>query len=119
MNDKDIKNFFHNHQPQSDDADVFLLDLQQKMEAMEIVKQQYDNALRHYRIMIGVSVCGGIVIGAAIMILMILHPFKITGLGIFVAIRSFVSEWKMLFMILIATIVIVFSLLPERKRYSS
>ena len=96
MKNTDIDSFLRNHKPQVKDDPTFMLEVQQKMQAVEGIKSEVDRQHRHGRLALIAALVVGLVCGIAVTLLAYLYPINTEqiGEGIISSIRVFIDTWK-------------------------
>lgn len=87
MNEINIDEFLRNNKPVVKDDPAFLLEVRQRLDAVEGIKDEVDRQRRLRHIALRVTLLIGIVIGCLITAFIILAPLD--------SIRSFVGEWNL------------------------
>ena len=96
MKNTDIDSFLRNNKPQVKDDPTFMLEVQQKMQAVEGIKSEVDRQHRHGRLALIAALVVGLVCGIAVTLLAYLYPINTEqiGEGIISSIRVFIDTWK-------------------------
>ena len=96
MKNTDIESILRDSRPQVQDNPAFLLELQQKMRAVEGIKNEVDRQRRHGRTALILALVSGLIIGAAAMSLAYLYPIDTTAIsdGVLSDIRVFLESYK-------------------------
>ena len=74
MNNNDIESILRDSKPQVKDNPAFLLEVQQKMRAVEGIKNEVDRQRRYGRSSVIVALVLGLIVGAMSMSLAYLYP---------------------------------------------
>ena len=104
MKNTDIESILRDSRPQVQDNPAFLLELQQKMRAVEGIKNEVDRQRRHGRTALILALVSGLIIGAAAMSLAYLYPIDTTAIskGLLSDIRVFLKSYKQYLLLPIA-----------------
>ena len=96
MKNTDIDSFLRSNKPQVKDDPAFLLEVQQKMQAVEGIKSEVDRQHRHGRLALIAALVVGLVCGIIVTLLAYLYPIDTDqiGEGIISSIRVFIDTWK-------------------------
>lgn len=110
-NNNDIESFLREHKPQVQDNPAFLLEVQQKMRAVEGIKSEVDRQRNYGRAALVCALVLGMLAGALAMLLAYLYPVDTEAIsdGIISGIRLFIEPWKQYLMIPVAVFAIVLS----------
>ena len=87
MKDKDIESILRDSRPQVQDNPAFLLEVQQKMRAVEGIKNEVDRQRRYGRTALILALVSGLILGTAAMSLAYLYPIDTTAIS-----ESFISD---------------------------
>ena len=104
MKNKDIESILRDSRPQVEDNPTFLLEVQQKMRAVEGIKNEVDRQRRHGRTALILALISGLILGAVAMSLAYLYPIDITTIsdGILSDIRIFLESYRQYLLLPIA-----------------
>ena len=104
MKNKDIESILRYSRPQVEDNPTFLLEVQQKMRAVEGIKNEVDRQRRHGRTALILALVSGLILGAVAMSLAYLYPIDITTIsdGILSDIRIFLESYRQYLLLPIA-----------------
>ena len=104
MKNKDIESILRDSRPQVEDNPTFLLEVQQKMRAVEGIKNEVDRQRRHGRTALILALVSGLILGAVAMSLAYLYPIDITTIsdGILSDIRFFLESYRQYLLLPIA-----------------
>ena len=104
MKNKDIESILRDSRPQVEDNPTFLLEVQQKMRAVEGIKNEVDRQRRHGRTALILALVSGLILGAVAMSLAYLYPIDITTIsdGILSDIRIFLESYRQYLLLPIA-----------------
>ena len=96
MKDKDIESILRDSRPQVRENPAFLLEVQQKMRAVEGIKNEVDRQRRYVRSALIMTLVLGLILGAAAMSLAYLYPIDTTAIsdGVLSDIRVFLESYK-------------------------
>ena len=96
MKNTDIDSFLRSNKPQVKDDPAFLLEVQQKMRAVEGIKSEVDRQRRHGRMAMTAALVFGLVCGIAVTLMAYLYPINTEqiGEGIISSVRVFIDTWK-------------------------
>ena len=117
MKNKDIESILRDSRPQVEDNPTFLLEVQQKMRAVEGIKNEVDRQRRHGRTALILALVSGLIFGAVAMSLTYLYPIDTSAIseGILSDIRVFVESYKQYLMLLIAGCAISLGIILGRE----
>lgn len=87
MKDKDIESILRDSRPQVRENPAFLLEVQQKMRAVEGIKNEVDRQRRYGRTALIMTLFLGLIFGAAAMSLAYIFPIDTTAIS-----ESFISD---------------------------
>lgn len=110
-NNNDIESFLREHKPLVHDNPAFLLEVQQKMRAVEGIKSEVDRQRNYGRTALLCALVLGMLAGALAMLLAYLYPVDTEAIsdGIISGIRLFIEPWEQYLMIPVAVCAIVLS----------
>ena len=96
MKYKDIESILRDSRPQVRENPAFLLEVQQKMRAVEGIKNEVDRQRRYGRSALIMTLVLGLILGAAAMSLAYLYPIDTTAIsdGVLSDIRVFLESYK-------------------------
>ena len=96
MKNKDIESILRDSRPQVQDNPAFLLEVQQKMRAVEGIKNEVDMQRRYGRTALILALVSGLIVGALAMSLAYLYPIDTTAIsdGVLSDIRVFLESYK-------------------------
>lgn len=117
MKSKDIESILRDSRPQVKDNPSFLLEVQQKMRAVEGIKSEVDRQRRHGRIALILALVSGLILGASAMLIAYLYPIDTSAIseGILSDIRVFLDSYKQYFLLPIAGCAISLGVLMGRQ----
>ena len=117
MKNKDIESILRDSRPQVQDNPAFLLEVQQKMRAVEGIKNEVDRQRRYGRNALILTLVSGLLLGAVAMSLTYLYPIDTSAIseGILSDIRVFVESYKQYLMLLIAGCAISLGIILGRE----
>ena len=117
MKDKDIESILRDSRPQVQDNPAFLLEVQQKMRAVEGIKNEVDRQRRYGRNALILTLVSGLLLGAVAMSLAYLYPIDTSAIseGILSDIRVFLESYKQYLMLLIAGCAISLGIILGRE----
>ena len=115
--DKDIESILRDSRPQVQDNPAFLLEVQQKMRAVEGIKNEVDRQRRYGRNALILTLVSGLLLGAVAMSLAYLYPIDTSAIseGILSDIRVFLESYKQYLMLLIAGCAISLGIILGRE----
>ena len=104
MKNKDIESILRDSRPQVQDNPAFLLEVQQKMRAVEGIKNEVDRQRRYGRTALILALVSGLILGAVAMSLTYLYPMDTTAIsdGILSDIRVFLESYRQYLLLPIA-----------------
>ena len=96
MKNTDIDSFLRDNKPQVKEDPAFLLEVQQKMRAVEGIKTEVDRQRRHGRIAVISALAAGLACGIIVTLLAYLYPINPEAIseGFISSIRMFLETWK-------------------------
>ena len=96
MKDKDIESILRDSRPQVRDNPAFLLEVQQKMRAVDGIKNEVDMQRRYGRTALILALVSGLIVGALAMSLAYIYPIDTTAIsdGVLSDIRVFLESYK-------------------------
>ena len=117
MKNKDIESILRDSRPQVQDNPAFLLEVQQKMRAVEGIKNEVDRQRRYGRIALILALVSGLILGTAAISLAYLYPIDTTAISeSFISdIRVFLESYKQYLMLLIAGCAISLGIILGRE----
>ena len=115
--DKDIESILRDSRPQVQDNPAFLLEVQQKMRAVEGIKNEVDRQRRYGRNALILTLVSGLLLGAVAMSLAYLYPIDTTAISedILSDIRVFLESYKQYLMLPIAGCAISLGIILGRE----
>ena len=118
MKDKDIESILRDSRPQVQDNPAFLLEVQQKMRAVEGIKNEVDRQRRYGRIALILALVSGLILGAAAMFMAYLYPIDTAAISddIISGIRVFLESYKQYLLLPIAGCAIALGLIWGRHK---
>ena len=118
MKDKDIESILRDSRPQVRENPAFLLEGQQKMRAVEGIKNEVDRQRRYGRNALILTLVSGLSLGAIAMSLAYLYPIDATAIsdGILSDIRVFLESYKQYLLLPIAGCAIALGLILGRQK---
>lgn len=104
MKNTDIESILRNSRPLVNDNPTFMLEVQQKMRAVEGIKNEVDRQRRYSRDALILALVSGLILGAVAMSLAYLYPIDTTAIsdGILSDIRVFLESYKQYLLLPIA-----------------
>ena len=120
MKNKDIESILRDSRPQVQDNPAFLLEVQQKMRAVEGIKTEVDRQRRYGRTALILALVSGLILGAAAMFMAYLYPIDTAAIsdGIISDIRVFLESYKQYLLLSIAGCAISLGLILGRQKIS-
>ena len=120
MKNTDIESLLRDSRPQVQDNPAFLLEVQQKMRAVEGIKKEVDRQRRSGRSAQAMALACGLILGGATVYLACLYPVEITAIseGILSSARRFFESYKQYLMLPIAGCGIALGIILGRQKYS-
>ena len=117
MKNIDIESILRESKPQVKDNPAFMLEVQQKMSAVEGIKNEVDRQRRYGRTAVIIALLAGLIVGALAMSLAYLYPVDPSGINdsIISDIRIFMETYKNYLLLPIAGCAISLSLIIERQ----
>ena len=118
MKNKDIESILRDSRPQVQDNPAFLLEVQQKMRAVEGIKNEVDRQRRYGRSALILALVSGLILGAAAISLAYLYPMDTTAISddIISSIRIFLNSYRQYLMIPIAGCAIALGIIFGRQK---
>lgn len=90
MKNTDIESLLRENKPQVHENPTFLLEVQQKMRAVDGIKSEVDRQRRYGRQAIVIALCAGLILGSMVAALAFLYPIAPESIG-----ESFIADMKM------------------------
>ena len=118
MKDKDIESILRDSRPQVRENPAFLLEVQQKMRAVEGIKNEVDRQRRYGRTALIMTLFLGLIFGGAAMFLAYLFPIDTAAIndGILSDIRVFIESYRQYLILPIAGCAICLRVIFGRQR---
>ncbi len=118
---RDIESFLRENKPRVKDNPTFMLEVQQKMRAVDGIKTEVDRQRRYGRIALVAALVAGTVAGALAVAVAYLYPIDHQSVaeGIFSGIRIFLEPWKQYLIIPIAACAISLGLVSGIRKSDS
>jgi hypothetical protein len=115
----DIDSFLRENKPKVKENTAFLLEVQQKMRAVDGIKTEVDRQRNHYRIILVLTMATGLVMCASAISLAYLHPLNLDILsnGFISEISIFLDTWKHYLLLPIAACATGLGLIFSRQTY--
>ena len=120
-NNLDIESFLRENRPQVKENPLFLLEVQQKMRAVDGIKAEVDRQRRYGHMALVVALVAGLVAGAAVMAFAYLYPIDPRSMadGLFSTIMNAIEPWKQYLMIPIAGCATALGIVLGTRRQNS
>ena len=117
MKNNDIESILRNSRPQVKDNPAFLLEVQQKMSAVEGIKNEVDRQRRYGRSAVIIALVLGLIAGVLAISLAYLYPIAPSSINdsIISDIRVFMDTYKQYLLLPIAGCAISLGLILERQ----
>lgn len=118
MKNKDIESILRDSRPQVQDNPAFLLEVQQKMRAVEGIKNEVDRQRRYGRAALILALVSGLILGAVAMSLTYLFPIDTAVIsdGILSDIRVFLESYRQYLLLPIAGCAISLGVIFGRQK---
>lgn len=118
MNNNDIESILRDSKPQVKDNPAFLLEVQQKMRALEGIKNEVDRQRRYGRAALMAALVSGLIVGALTISLAYLYPIDSSAINdsIISDIRVFMDSYKQYLLLPVAGCAIALGLILGRKK---
>ena len=118
MKNNDIESILRDSKPQVQDNPAFLLEVQQKMRAVEGIKNEVDRQRRYGRIALILALVSGLILGAVAMFLAYLYPMDTAAISddIISGIRVFLESYKQYLLLPIAGCAISLGVILVRQK---
>lgn len=118
MKDKDIESILRDSRPQVRENPAFLLEVQQKMRAVEGIKNEVDRQRRYGRATLILTLVSGLILGASAMLIAYLFPIDTAAIsdGILSDIRVFIESYRQYLLLPIAGCAISLGVIFGRER---
>jgi len=118
MKNKDIESILRDSRPQVQDNPAFLLEVQQKMRAVEGIKNEVDRQRRYGRSALILALVSGLILGASAMLIAYLYPIDTTAIseGILSDISFFLESYRQYLILPIAGCAISLGVIFGRQR---
>ena len=118
MKKDDIESFLRENRPQVTEKPAFLLEVQQKMRAVDGIKAEVDRQRRIGRAALIAALAGGVVLGTFAMALAYLYPVdtETISTGLISGIRAFLETYRNYLPLPIAFCAIALGVVLGRRR---
>ena len=118
MRNNDIESILRDSKPQVKDNPAFVLEVQQKMRAVEGIKNEVDRQRRYGRSSLVIALISGLIIGALAMLLAYLYPIDPSSINdtIISEIRVVIDTYKQYLLLPIAGCAIALGLILGRQK---
>ena len=118
MKNNDIESILRDSKPQVKDNPAFLLEVQQKMRAVEGIKNEVDRQRRHGRSSVIVALVLGLIVGAVSMSLAYLYPIDPSAINdsLISDIRVFMESYKHYLLLPVAGCAIALGMILGRQK---
>ncbi len=118
MKNTDIESILRDNRPQVNDNPEFLLEVQQKMHAVEGIKNEVDRQRRYGRTALILALVSGLILGAVAMSLAYLYPIDPSAIndGIISDIRVFIGSYKQYLLLPVAGCAVSLGLILGRQK---
>ena len=119
MNNTDLESLLRENKPQVSDNPTFLLEVQQKMRAVDGIKSEVDRQRRYGRQVLVIVLVAGFILGGIVATLAYLYPInpELLGESLIADIKIVLDPWKhyiLIFMAICAiTIGVIYSVRKE------
>ena len=119
MNNTDLESLLRENKPQVSDNPTFLLEVQQKMRAVDGIKSEVDRQRRYGRQVLVIVLVAGFILGGIVATLAYLYPInpEMLGESLIADIKMLLDPWKHYFLIFMAicaiTIGVIYSVRKE------
>ena len=117
MKNNDIESILRDSKPQVKDNPAFLLEVQQKMRAVEGIKNEVDRQRRYGRSSVIVALVLGLIVGAMSMSLAYLYPIDPSAINdnLISYIRVFIESYKQFLLLPVAGCAIALGMILGRQ----
>ena len=118
MKDKDIESILRDSRPQVRENPAFLLEVQQKMRAVEGIKNEVDRQRRYGRSTLLIALVSGLITGTLAMMVAYLYPIDPSAISdnMISAIRVFMESYKQYLLLPVAGCAIALGLILGRQK---
>lgn len=119
MKKTDIESFLRENKPRVKDNPTFLLEVQQKMHAVDGIKSEVERQRRYGRQAIIAALFAGVIFGGIIAALTYLYPIstELVGENHIADLKTLIDPWKHYILLLVAvcavSLGVIFSTRPE------
>ena len=119
MKNNNIESILRESKPQVKDNPAFMLEVQQKMCAVEGIKNEVDRQRRYGRTAVLVALSAGLIVGALAMSLAYLYPIDSSAINdtIISHIRLFMDSYKQYLLLPIAGCAVALGLISGRQPF--
>ena len=118
MKKTDIESFLKNHKPYVKENPAFLLEVQQKMRAVDGIKSEVDRQRKYGRITIVAAIVLGLIAGLLIGLSEFVIPEDVT-VDLVADIKVFIDRWKTFLLAVIPISAILIGLLSGKGKSES
>ena len=118
MKNTDIEYLLRENKPQVSDNPTFLLEVQQKMRAVDGIKSEVDRQRRYGRRALVFALIAGLILGGIFTLLAYFYPIHSETLGesILVNIKMALDPWKLYILLFVAGCAVVLGVISSRKK---
>ena len=118
MNNNNIESILRESKPQVKDNPAFLLEVQQKMRAVEGIKNEVDRQRRYGRSSVIVALVLGLIVGAMSMSIVYLYPIDPSAINdsLISDIRVFMESYKQYLLLPVAGCAIALGMILGRQK---
>ena len=117
----DIESILRGNKPQVKDNPAFLLEVQQKMRAVDGIKSEVDRQRRHGRQALVYALLAGFILGGVITILAYLYPInpELIGDNLLVNIKAIIDPWKQYILLFVAACALALGVVYSKRKENS
>ena len=118
MKNTDIESLLRGNKPQVMDNPTFLLEVQQKMCAVDGIKSEVDRQRRYGRRALVFALIAGLILGGIFTLLAYFYPIHSETLGesILVNIKMALDPWKLYILLFVAGCAVALGVISSRKK---
>lgn len=118
MKNTDIESLLRGNKPQVKDNPTFLLEVQQKMRAVDGIKSEMDRQRRYGRQALVIALFAGLVLGGIITAVAYLYPINPESIGdnLLVNIKTVIEPWKHYILLFVAACSIALGTIYSARR---
>ena len=117
MKNTDIESLLRDNKPQVKDNPAFLLEVQQKMRAVDGIKSEVDRQRRHGRQAIVYALFAGFILGCIVTVLAYIYPVNPESIGdtLLVKVKTVIDPWKQYILFFVAACAVALGVVYSKQ----